>query len=92
MILSKKLEGLMRLGDEASGDHKAARRREEIKSINRICNVRVRWLCHLIHEEKDKHTFERLIKELEELLAIRRQGLRHAAGLTAQAPKYPRAA
>jgi hypothetical protein len=58
---------------------KEARRREEIKSINRICNPRLRWLCLLIHQERDKQTFDHLIEELEELLAIRRQGLRQAA-------------
>jgi len=35
----------------------------------------LRWLCLLIHEEKDEQTFDGLIEELEELLAIRRQGL-----------------
>src|SRR5215472_18053281 len=36
----------------------------------------VRWLCLLIHEEGDQQTFESLIEAWEELLAIRRQGLR----------------
>jgi len=41
--------------------------------------IRLRWLCLLIHEEKDKQTFDSLIEELEGLLAIRRRGLRPTA-------------
>jgi len=36
----------------------------------------VRWLWLLIHEEEDKQTFKSLIEAWEELLEIRRQGLR----------------
>jgi hypothetical protein len=31
--------------------------------------VRMKWLCLLIHEEKDENIFDQLLKELEELLA-----------------------
>jgi len=76
---------------------KAARRRKRIESINRICDQRVRWLCILIQEQKDEQIFEHFIDALEELLTIRRKGLRLAASTgekerPTQAPKYPTAA
>jgi len=69
----------MQLGPKIQETAKVARRREQIESINRFFNPRLRWLCLLTHEEKDEQTFEHFVDALEELLAIRRKGLRLAA-------------
>jgi len=82
----------MQFGTNLQKTTKPSRRREEIESINRICEPRLRWLCHLINEEKDRRTFDSLIEALEELLAIRRNALRQAVLNGAHAPKYPIAA
>jgi hypothetical protein len=36
----------------------------------------MKWLCLLIHEERDENVFERLVEELEELLAATHDMLR----------------
>jgi len=69
----------MQLNPKIRETAKVARRREQIESISRFCNPRLRWLCLLTYEEKDEQTFEHLIDALEELLAIRRKGLCLAA-------------
>ena len=84
----------MQLGAKHQEITKLPRRRKQIESINRICNLRVRWLCLLIHGERDEQAFEHFTNALEELLKIRRKGLRLAASTgekkrRTKAPKLP---
>ena len=47
----------------------------EMRTMTAEDRVRMKWLCLLIHEEKDENIFDQLIKELEELLAATRDML-----------------